>query len=192
MKKLIALAFSTLLLGACSESGKSLTLETRLQNPLFAERYAETMVDLMVELEIQSDPLLEDESKKKIVDDTRRKWLKIGRDARKKQREGTAGHFIGTKEYTQGEALYVDNTLYLSTLFEAAPGPSLHLFLTAVVDPRDVEFPDETGIDLGRLESPYGAQQYNVPPVENPLLYRTVVLWDTKLERMYGFAQLGK
>lgn len=191
MKKLITLALSTLLLGACNAAGKNLSLETQLTNPLYTERYAETLVDRMVELEIREDPLLEDERKKKIADDARVKWLKIARDARKKQREGTQGNFITANEYAHGEVLYVDNTLYLGTTFESDPGPSLHLFLTTIVDPRDIEFPDETSLDLGRLESAYGAQQYPVPQVEDPLLYRTAVLWDTKLERLYGFAQLS-
>ena len=191
-KILLSFALLPILLAGCTSSNSSgPNLEAHLLNPLYAERYYDNLVDRIVELEIQKDPILENERKKKIADETRRKALAGAQEAQKKQREGPRGFFIGVQEYAQGETLYLGDTLYLSTTFETDPGPSLHLYLSTIVDPRDTEFPDETTFDLGRLESPYGVQQYAVPEVEDPLLYRTAVLWDTKLERLYGFAQLS-
>ena len=47
-------------------------------------------------------------------------------------------------------------------------------------------------MDLGPIQTAYGAHAYEVPSVENPPLYRTVVLWDDRLGRLHSFAQLNK
>jgi hypothetical protein len=196
MKNLLipTITFSALLLTACSSQGTPdvQSLEDRLQNPLFTERYSEELVDRMVEYKIQGDPILEDEDKVEAIESARKKWLEIARDARKKQREGFSGFLVTVKEQTKGEVLYIDNTLYTDTTFTVAPGPNVHIYISTVVDPRDVEFPDESAIDIGKLQSAYGAQEYPVPLIEDPQLYRSIVLWDDDLERLYGFAQVSK
>ncbi len=192
MKRLFVLLLPLLVLAGCASKPPQLTLEEALLNPLFAEQYYDMLVDLIVELEIKKDPLLEDKRKKATADEARRDALAKAKEATKVQREGTMGGFVPAKEFAKGEVLYRENRLFLGSTFETSPGPSLHLFLSTVVDPRDTAFPDDTSIDLGRLESAFGAQQYSVPPMDNPLLYRTVVLFDTKFERIYGFAQLSK
>ncbi len=195
MKKvsLIALSsISALLLFGCKNANTSVNTDALFDNPLFVERYAEEMVQGLVELKIQGDPILEDKGIAKIVDKERLSWMANAKEARSQQREGRSGHFITINKYITGEALYLENMLYFGTLFEVTPSPALHVHLTTVVDPRDVEFPDETSIDLGKLQSAYGAQAYQVPEVENPLLYRTVVLWDKALGQMHGFTQLSK
>lgn len=191
-KPLFTLTLSTLLLAGCSSATEEMSLEQRLENPLYAERYAEEIVDRMVEYKIQNDPILEDEQKAAIIEETRKKWLEVGRDARTKQREGFTGFVTSINEPAKGELLYMGNILYTDTTFDVAPGPDLHFYITTIVDPRDTEFPDETAVDLGQLRSSYGAQKYSVPPVEDPQIYRTVVLWDNALERLYGFAQISK
>jgi len=162
-------------------------MKQRLQNPLFTERYAEAMVDRVTELEIQKDPLLEDEQMQQLVNTTREKWLNVGREARRLQQDGRQGRFHPVKEYTTGEALYLADTLYLDTVFETEPGPQLHFYLSTVVDPRDVKFPDETAIDLGPLSSPYGAQRYTVPPVEDASLIRVAVLFDKRFTALLNY-----
>ena len=179
-------------LSACAAPNGTMTLEQQLANPLYAEQYYDILLDRMVELDIQDDPLMQDANKAALVEDTRLEALKKAKEATQRQREGALGVFIGVKEEVRGEALYVGNMLYVGPTFETYPGPELHVFLSTVVDPRDVEFPDDTSMDLGRVESAFGAQSMAVPEVENPLLYRTVALWDTKLERLYGFAQLAQ
>jgi hypothetical protein len=82
--------------------------------------------------------------------------------------------------------------LYLSSDFVSKPGTNLHVYLTTVVDPRDGSFPDPTAIDLGAIQTVYGAQQFAVPKQEKPELLRTFVLWDKGFNRLYGFAQLTK
>lgn len=191
-KSLYAFIPCALLLAGCTDSGSKISLEQHLTNPLYAERYSEVLVDRMVELKIQNDPILEDEQKAKVVEETRKKWLEVGRDARKKQHEGFSGFLITINEDTKGEVMYMGNTLYTDTTFEVSPGPDLHFYITTVVDPRDVEFPDDSAIDIGKLRSAYGAHTYDVPAVEDPQLYRTVVVWDNKLERLFGFAQISK
>lgn len=193
MKKNLFLLLPLLLVSCKAVPGGSgITLEERLQNPLFAEIYYDILLDRMVELDIQDDPILKDADKAKIVEDTRRDALAKAKAANTKQREGMMGNFISVAEETKGEALFVDATLYVGPTFESNPGPSVHVLLTTVVDPREGTFPDETSIDLGPLESPFGSQAMAVPPMEDASKYRTVVLWDTKLERIHGFAQMSR
>ena len=189
-KMLLAGLISTATLAGCT--AKTVTIDDLLQNPLFAERYAESMVDRLVELDITKNPVLEDPAKKAFVETQRKHWLEVAREAREEQREGTTGNLVPINEYAKGDFLYIDGTLYAGTLFEIDPLPGLHMYLTTVVDPRDVEFPDDTAMDLGPIQTAYGAHAYEVPSVENPLLYRTVVLWDDRLGRLHSFVQLNK
>lgn len=180
-----------ILLAGCNGK-KIVTVEEYLKNPLYAERYAEETVDRLVELDIVKDHAVKDAAKKAYVDEQRKHWLEVSREARNAQREGTEGNFISIGEHARGDALYQNDRLYFGSLFEVDPLPALRVYLTTVVDPRDVAFPDETALDLGPLQTAYGAQTYAVPSVANPLLYRTVVLWETKLGRLHSFAQLNK
>lgn len=184
----------SVVLTACSQdpgSYRSKALEEHLQNPLFAEQYFENLVQRMVELVIRQDPILDNESKKAIADNVRREGLEKAKDATQTQLKGTYGEFMAASEWAKGEALYVNDTLYFGPDFQVDPGPSLHVFLTTVVDPRLESFPDSSAHDLDQIQSMVGDQSYPVPKVENPLLYRTVVLFDTVLERLYAFAQLS-
>ncbi|MBI3331995.1 hypothetical protein HYZ99_03480 [Candidatus Peregrinibacteria bacterium] len=194
MKKSIFLA-PLFLLAACGPTineGAAITLEQLLENPLYAEQYYDLLLERMVELEIQKDPILEEGSKKSLVEDVRRDALAKAREATAKQREGFMGVFVPAKEQAHGEALYVDDTLYLGPSFDSPPGPDLRVYLSTLVDPRDGEFPDEQSLDLGRLESPFGTQRFSVKPTDSPELYRTAVLYDADLDRMYSFAQLSQ
>ena len=185
------LALSILLVGCQSSDPEAAS--PLLDNPLYAERYSEELVDSMVNLEIYESPIVEDERKKKIAEKARNEWLAVARDARAKQRDGMQGGFLTADEYAKGEVLYHNDKLHFSPEFESVPaGPSMHVYLTTAVDPRVLEeFPEPTSLDLGAVKTPYGAQSYHVPPVDDPVQYRTVVLWDTKLERLAGFAQLN-
>ncbi|MDO8649082.1 MAG: hypothetical protein Q7R81_04860 [Candidatus Peregrinibacteria bacterium] len=189
---LFFLATTCLLLSACGEQEAQAnpSRAALLKNPLYAERYWDNMVDLLVELAIQNDPILAE--KQSVLDKWREEGLKEAQDATGTQRGGTIGPFIPVKANVRGEALYLGDTVYLGPEFETVGGPSLHLYLTTIADPREGTFPDETSIDLGELATPYSAQQYLVGEVENPVQYRTVVLWDTRLGLLYGFAQLAK
>ncbi|MBT5236971.1 hypothetical protein HOL63_01210 [Candidatus Peregrinibacteria bacterium] len=193
MKKTIIASMALLALTACqnANTSKEQELSYLLENPLFAERYSESMVDTMVELEIYEDPIIKDEAKMKIIDKTKESWLKVAQKARVDQRKGSKGSFTPITEFTAGEVLYSGNSLFLAPDFASAPGPSLHFYLSTVVDPRDVEFPDESAIDLGLMRSNLGTGRYEVVGIEEPIKYRSLVLFDTELERLYGFAQIS-
>ncbi|MBU0458115.1 DM13 domain-containing protein [Patescibacteria group bacterium] len=201
MKRLLLI--STVFLTACASitdgspdaenNHASIPLKERLVNPLFAEQYSKAMTERLTELVIDKDPIIEDEKKARYVEDTKRYWMDIDRKSRKLQQQGLTGQFVGDKEYVIGEALLINNILFLGTKFETDPGPELHIFLSEVLDPRDLEeFPDPSFVDLGALQSPYGAQRYGIPVVTNIDALRTVILWDNQLKRLYGFAQLSK
>lgn len=191
MKTRALLFAAPLLLLGCKAAYQA-DAEALLENPLYMEIYAEQMVDTMVGFEIYEDPIVEDEDKKKIIDETKEYWFALAKKSRADQRKGSKGGLISMKQYTEGEVLYKDGFVHLGPTFVATPGPDLHIYLTTAIDPRDVQFPDESAIDLGVIAVPYGAQSFIIPKkLENPLAYRTVVIWDNKLDRLYGFAQLS-
>ncbi|TSC79153.1 MAG: hypothetical protein G01um101425_790 [Candidatus Peregrinibacteria bacterium Gr01-1014_25] len=186
----IALLLGLLALAGCAGGARtSASLEQKLANPLFAEYYFDDLVEQLVQLDIQNDPVLDDARKKSIVEGARRDGLQRAKDATKKQQEGSMGNFVPAKGFAQGEALAVDGRLYFSPAFLTVPSPALHVFVTNVVDPRDVEFPDDSARDLGLIVSPYAEQDYVLPESEKPI--HTVVLFDTALDRVIGFAQLS-
>lgn len=191
MKKTTLSLFALVLAGCATTSdSKDVSLDYLLTNPLFAERYADEMVDVLVEFKIQEDPILEDKKKADLVEQKRSKWLEVARNATKNQRDGYIGNYIIHKAQGRGEFLYLQDVLFVDSVFNVTPGPNLQMYMTTEVDPRDVEFPDETAIHLGDLKTPYGAHNYNVPAQEDTKAYRTVVIWDADLEQIWGFAQL--
>lgn len=192
-RTIFVLLFGTVL-SACNGSPaayRSDALDEHLQNPLFAEQYFEALVQRMVELVITQDPILQDEQKQTIASDVRREGLEKAKGATQTQLKGTYGEFVSASEWAIGEVLYVQDTVYFGPDFRVDPGPSLHVFFTTTVDPRLASFPDDSAIDLGQIQSTIADQSYPVPNVENPLLYRTVVLFDTLIGRIYAFAQLS-
>lgn len=192
--RILAILAPVLLLSSC-RGARTLTLEERLNNPLFSEYYYDDLVQRMVDIEIGSErkdnaELLGDSARKSIMDETRRSALAAAKEAVGRQAEGRIGSFIPVAEFVKGEVLLLPEALYFGPDFDASPGPQLHLFLTTAVDPRDSTFPDETAIDIGRLENAYGAHEHSLPTLENRDALRTVVLFDSALQRLYGFAQL--
>lgn len=183
---------TALVLSGCLPMPQAQREHDPLQNPLYAERYYDELVENLVSLSIHNNPLLQEKGKEKKVERARRDALIKAREVEAKQRGGTKGTFIPMEEYARGVAFLDGHILSLSPDFEVTPGLSLHLFLTTAVDPRDVEFPDQDAIDLGPLKSAYGAQEFPVKLTKSPILYRTAVLWDQALERLVSFAQLGE
>jgi len=195
MRNLLLCGITLLPLAACfgPPGDQSATLQQQIENPLFLERYAEEMVENMVQITIEENPILDDTRKAAIVEQTRTYWLDEAKQARRAQQEGKSGSFLPMEEYARGEVLLAaDGHLYISPTFEATPSPSLHILISTVLDPRDANFPDDSSIDLGPIQTNYGAQTYNLPEdMENLLLFRTVILWDTELERLQSFAQIS-
>lgn len=188
----VPLLLVTGMLAGCGRTAESPSVELLLQNPLFAERYAEELVDVLTELEIIQDPVLEKENAKDKIASLKTDWLAIARDARASQRNGLLGDLLSMGAFTKGETLLTPTTLYFGPTLEVAPGPSLHVYLSEHIDPRDVEFPDASAIDLGVLPVPYGATALQLPKdIGDIIRFRTVVLWDVTLNRLYGFAQLS-
>lgn len=180
----------SLFLAACS--GPTMSISTQNENPLNASRYGDELADTLANIIIQQDPLTKEPGMTELINSEIAKAKELGQAARRKHTAGTMGAIIAAKANIQGLALYYEDQLFFSSDFITDPGPSLHVYLTSAVDPRDVEFPDETAVDLGPIQTVYGAQTYKVPAQEDPEYLRTLVIWDTKLHRLYGFAQLSK
>ncbi|MBI4129653.1 hypothetical protein HY464_03090 [Candidatus Peregrinibacteria bacterium] len=179
-------------LTGCLPRGSKTQQHDPFDNPLYAKRYYDELLENLVSLSLHKDPMLQEKGKEKIIEHARRAAIAKGQEAGRKQQVGTKGAFIPMEEYVRGMALLSGNTLYLSPDFEATPGLSLRLFLTTVVDPRDMKFPDADAIDLGPLKNAYGAQEFAANLPLSPILYRTAVLFDTALERLVSFAQLSE
>lgn len=181
---------SCVLLTACGQRGTSISIEN--ENPLTASRYGDELADTLANLIITKDPVIQQQGMEKEITKEITKAKSIATDAREKIAQGMMGSILPVGQDAGGYALYVDDKLYLSSDFLADPGPDLHIYLTQAVDPREIEFPDETAIDLGVVQSVYGAQEYKVPSQKNPETLRTLVLWDNKLNKLYGFSQLSR
>lgn len=195
--RILPFLLATAALAGC---GNDVGLPTReishrdfLRNPLYAEYYYDDLTETMLTFALTEDPMLEDADVRAAVDRARVDGLERAKAAVESQRGGSDGPFLSDRELVVGEALLLDRVLYLGPTFDSAPGPSLRLFLTSVVDPRDAAFPDDTAVDLGEPVHHYGAQAFAVPRSVTDEEYaklRTVVLWDDELGIVYGFAQL--
>jgi hypothetical protein len=191
-RTLLFITLTVFVLAGCGTDMKKTTIDEQNKNPLTASRYGDELADAMANLVIQNDPLAKDPNTRAIIDRQIERGKQIGQDARSLMAQGMYGPIIAIKEPVTGNVVYLNDVLYLSPDFYTKPGTALRVYLTTMVDPRDVKFPDNTALDLGPLQAAYGQQQYPVPSQKNPALYRTFVLWDTVLNRLYGFSQLSK
>ncbi len=180
---------ASLVLAACSGAPSARTADP-LQNPLVAKQHFDDLGQVMVDILMNDQAeLAKDGARKSYVEQ-----LKDQATARSKQETakiltGRSGTFLPAKQAVAGTALLLDGTLYVGVDFATDPGPALRLMLTKAVDPRDVTFPDASALNLGLLRAEFGAQSYAVPKEGE---YNAAVLYDTRLKRIYGFAQLGK
>ncbi len=183
-----------LVLGSCG-SVATTSIDEENMNPLTASRYGDELADGMADIIIAGTAMKKDIVHKDFIESEILRGKQIAKDARDKQAEGMMGALIGVGADASGYALYVDDTLFLSSDFFVTPGADVRVYLTTLVDPRDGSgstFPDDTAVSLGSLQTTYGAQQYDVTSQKDPSKLRTLVIWDKKLERIDAFAQLSK
>lgn len=195
MKFRLSLICATLVLTACGNQAalptKDQSLQERLRNPLYAESYYDVLTEQMVNFALDTT-FVEETGSQSTIDRTRTRSLEHSGLAVEAQQKGKSGKFISDRGLTFGEALLLEDVLYFGTDFETSPGPALQVYLSNVIDPRDVEFPDDSSVALGPLKDVFGAQSLSVPerPATHTGSLRTVVLWDADLEFIYGFVQL--
>ncbi len=190
MKKLLLLSAVPLLLGGCSSQEQ--TLDDALLNPLTASQYGDALAGSLANLIINKDAIVATKGMEEKIQKEIAAAKVIARVGKERQNSGAWGAFISDDDAVTGIGLYVDDMFYLSPSFEVNPLPETHLYLTTIVDPRDVTFPDVSAIDLGIIHSAFGAQTYAVSKQEKPELLRTAVLWDATFKKIIGFAQLSK
>lgn len=191
MKLAPLLLVVTLLFSACSTTQRT-SIEEQNENPLVAARYGEELADNLANLIIQKDRVVSDAVSLQMIQEEIVRAKAIVARAEAIQKDGMRGAIIGIGADVQGHALTLDGRLYLSSDFYVEPGVDLHIYLSQAVDPRDQIFPDPSAIDLGEIQSVYGAQAYDISTRESPELYRTIVLWDRSLKRLWAFGQLSK
>lgn len=195
--KILSIA-SVLAVAGCNAAPSSGTvgmpLLERLRNPLIAERYWSEMAEHMADYSRRNDPVLKDGVKASIIESERTRALERLETARTLQREGVMGQFITPSQHedARGFALLVRDRLYFDSTFITFPSPGMRVYLTEAVDPRDVNFPDTSALDLGPLQSAYGDQTYGIPEEHVETAFRTVVLYDRELNLIIGMAQLAK
>ncbi len=185
MRKLLPLA-PLFLLTACGSSA-SVTLDTHLQNPLFAEQYYDAQVENMVNMIIASGSMLQDPAVKDAVNETRLEGLRLAKEATSRQAEGAMGVIMSDTLSAVGEVLLLDGNIYVGPEFRVVPGIELHAYLSKTVDPREGVFPDETAQDLGAVRNTFGDAIY--PGADLDGAY-TFVLYDKGTKQVIGFAQL--
>lgn len=193
MKKTPFIAFPCLaLLAACTGTPAN-TVDNQLDNPLYAERYYDALVDSMVDIVLQNDPLAKDEQALKVIEKYRVEGLRQANKATAKQSDGISGQILSDFDYSHGEALLLDGTLYIGPDFDTVPGPDLRAYISSAIDPRTANFPDETAIDLGPVKAAFGAHSYALPESTGTgTNVHTFVLYERRLKRIFGFAQLQK
>lgn len=183
---------AAVLLAACSQD--TAVRQDLKQNPLFAKYYYQDLVDTMANYSIQNDPVVKNADTKKVIENTRTRGQEHIKDATAKINAGKHGGFMSDHDYATGTALLLDGMLYFSQDFNTLPSPETHVILSTMLDPRTgsgtTAFEDKDALDLGLLQTPYGAQSYEVHADANKKTFRSVVLWDRRLERLMGFAQL--
>jgi len=191
----LALALASVALAGCS-SPVSQNQADLLQNPLYARYYYQDQADMMANYNIQNDPILKDSEKKGVIESVRTRALEHLKNANAKINAGRRGSFMSDTDYAAGNALLTDGTLYFGQDFNTLPGPEVYVYASMLLDPREgsgsVLFPDESAVNLGLLKSPYGAQTYSVPAGQKDKAFRLVGLWDKRLGRLLGFAQLSQ
>ncbi len=196
MKKFSPLLFvASIALSACGAPTSSMTHDESMRNPLYAEYYWNDLVDTLTNIEIdatrkENAEFLKEKGNLDRLHSLKEDALAAAKKERAKRDDGASGPFARDTEETQGFIMLLDNVLYTNPSFNTPPGPSLHIYLSPVVDPRDAVFPDPDATDLGLLQQPYGAQTMvlSKEPAKKP---HVVVLYDTVLKRIYGFAQLS-
>lgn len=189
---LLLASVAAVALSACSQN--TIARQDLTQNPLFAKYYYQDLVDTMANYSIQNDPIVKDADKKKVIDSVKARGQEHIKDATAKINAGKHGGFMSDHDYASGTALLLDGMLYFSQDFNTLPSPETHVILSTLLDPRAgsgaTAFSDKDALDLGLLQTPYGAQSYEVHADANKKTFRSVVLWDRRLERLMGFAQL--
>lgn len=187
---LTVLALTPLLLTACSRApAVGEDLEQKLGNPLYAKQYYREQMDYMVSLVIRNDPQAMSGATADLINDARISSLDKARAASALELTGARGTFAGPMREVTGNVVLLNDTLFIGPDFATSPGLDLRMLLTNT-DPSDIAFPDATTTDLGPLKDAFGAQSYIVPPeAQNAAM---VVLWDAKLKRLFGSAQLAR
>ncbi len=185
MRKFLPLA-PLFLLTACGSSA-SMSLESHLQNPLFAEQYYDAQVENMVNMIIASGSLMQDPSMKDAINATRLEGLRLAKEATEMQGNGMEGDIMSDSQSAMGEVLLLDGNLYLGPDFRVVPGINLHVYLSTVVDPREGVFPDETAQDLGPVRNTFGDAIYTGADLDNAY---TFVIYDKGTKQIVGFSQL--
>jgi hypothetical protein len=163
-----------------------------MDNPLFAERYWADIVEHMADFIRSGHALYKDPVTAAVIDAQKNRATARLTEVRKKKEAGLTGSFAKEIDDILGSVLLLNGTVYFGTDFLAYPEPDQHVYVTTITDPRETSFPDATSVDLGELESPYGAQQYVIPAERVDPRFRTVVLYDRQFKTILAIAQLGQ
>ena len=80
--------------------------------------------------------------------------------------------------YGQGSATIYADLVRLEPDFKVGPGPKFHVYLVPDDDVTpDTEVEATMFVDLGRLKSFSGSQNYTIPAGLDPTDYGSVVIW---------------
>ncbi len=163
-----------------------------IDNPVLETQRATELADMLAALIISNDPVAQEPDTRASIEREITRAKRALAEAQARQNECVQGGLLPIKVNVQGWTALCKDRLHFGSDFWSTPGADLRVLVTAMVDPRDGDFPDQTAIDLGQLEYPYGPMSFTVGNTKDLEILRTVVLWDKKFNRLYGFAQLSK
>lgn len=167
------------------------TTDNRSQNRLLRIQRAEELADTLANIIIEQDPITKDPATMEMITKEIARAKQALAAEQSAQSTAMSGPFLSMQESVQGWALMQDGALHLSSDFHSRPGIDLRIYLTTAVDPRDVTFPDVSAVDLGSIDYPYGPLILQIPSGSATEKLRTAVVWDARLKRLHGFAQLS-
>ncbi|MBT3835170.1 hypothetical protein HOF56_02875 [Candidatus Peribacteria bacterium] len=194
MKKALTLIGSVIILSSCGIGNPSEVSD----NPLAAEITADQILDFVSNMQIKAAERgeeIEDGKTLRAIDKALVDAKSMQKEAHKKQDKGKKGDFYRASEHTfaRGRALLIQGKLYFGFGFDISGAPGMKIYLSKHVAPHEKEeLFSEDFVEIGDLNSIYGAQSYEVPVLSETdwTEYRTVAIYSEPLEIMIGLAQI--
>lgn len=147
-----------------------------------AEEKEKTMAEAL-----QSEPFIEMSNKERAHELKKIESLK-----KKLPKQGIffGAEFQKRVHETKGFAQKIGEYLVFSDNFKVDAGPDLHVFLSAVRDPKNSKDLHSAGlIDLGKLKSTFGAQMYKIPK-NIDFQVESIVIYCVPFKVIFGIAQI--
>lgn len=93
----------------------------------------------------------------------------------------------------KGDVSVYERTVFLEPTFEVGPGPAYYVYLAKQSGIRTSEaFKAAETVELGKIKSFSGSQNYAIPTGVNPADYKSVVVWCRQFEVLITPADVSR